>query len=43
MKNKYVTQQKMTTTEIQAPDLGQAHKECVGLNMFVPANISKYC
>ena len=26
-----ITQQKMTTTELQAPDLGQAHIECGGI------------
>ena len=25
MKNKYVTHKQMTTTELQAPDVGQAH------------------
>ena len=27
-KYKYDIQQQMTTTELQAPDLGQAHTEC---------------
>ena len=28
MKTKYDIQQQTTTTELQAPDLGQAHTEC---------------
>ena len=27
MKNKYVTHKQKTTTELQAPDLGQTHTE----------------
>ena len=33
MKNKNVTQQQTSTTELQAPDLGQAHTECGGVRL----------
>ena len=39
-KNKYDRHEPTTTTELQAPDLGQHIKNVVGLNMFVRAQPS---
>ena len=31
----YLTQQQTTTTELQVPDLGQAHTECGGVKLVL--------
>ena len=45
MKNKYVTQQQTTTTNLQAPDLGQTHAYMAGLNMLEgsPLYLGQWC
>ena len=35
MKNKNITQEQMTTTDLKAPDLGQTHTEFKGMAFSV--------